>query len=405
MTALKNSPVDSTLLIPHGFRFGSATAGIKASGNPDLAFAEAINGSTAAAMFTTNRVSAAPLQLDKKHLRASGGRVRAVIINSGNANCATGDDGLRAATKVCRTVADRLGCITAEVFPSSTGVIGVPLPAEKLIKAIPSVIASCGSDIDSASRFARAIMTTDTRPKTASRRFRIGKCDVTIFGVAKGAGMIHPRLATMLVYLFTDVEASAKDLNQSLRNAVVTTLNRISVDGDTSTNDTVLLLASGDSGAQLKDGRKEFAAALHAVCESLARQIIADAEGVKHVVNLTIEKAKREEDAEQIARAIANSPLVKTAWAGADPNWGRVLAAVGYSGVEIDPDKVDIWFGPHQVCKRGMRAKFDEKQVHSYLRDSVIDVRVALNQGKYSTTFWTCDLTAEYVHINADYTT
>lgn len=396
---------DQTLLIPHGFRFGAATAGIKASGNPDLAFVEAVKGATAAAMFTTNRVSAAPLQLDKKHLRATGGHIRGVIINSGNANCATGADGLRAATKVCRTVAGQLGCSTAEVFPSSTGVIGVPLPADKLIKAVPALIASSGNDTGSAARFARALMTTDTRPKTASARVRIGKRDVTIFGAAKGAGMIHPRLATMLVYLFTDIEAAAKDLQASLRDGVATTFNRISVDGDTSTNDTVLLLASGASGARVKDDRKGFAVALQTVCESLARQIIADAEGVKHVVNLTIEKAKREEDAEQIARAIANSPLVKTAWAGADPNWGRVLAAVGYSGVEIDPDKVDIWFGPHQVCKRGMRAKFDEKQVHSYLRDSVIDVRVALNQGKYSTTFWTCDLTAEYVHINADYTT
>jgi glutamate N-acetyltransferase/amino-acid N-acetyltransferase len=328
-----------------------------------------------------------------------------VIINSGNANCATGDDGLRAAEKVCRKVAGELGCSAAEVFPSSTGVIGVPLPADKLIKAVPEVIASAGNDVDSAARFARALMTTDTRPKTASARVRIGKRDVTIFGAAKGAGMIHPRLATMLVYLFTDVEASAKDLQQSLRAAVATTFNRISVDGDTSTNDTVLLLASGASGAKLKDARRDFEAALQLVCESLARQIIADAEGVKHVVNLTIEKAKREEDAEQVARAIANSPLVKTAWAGADPNWGRVLAAVGYSGVEIDPEKVDIWFGPHQVCKRGMRARFDEKKVHAYLQNSVIDVRVALNQGKHAATFWTCDLTEEYVHINADYTT
>jgi len=217
--------------------------------------------------------------------------------------------------------------------------------------------------------------------------------------------MIHPRLATMLVYLFTDAEASAKELQEALRGAVATAFNRISVDGDTSTNDTVLLLASGASGARVKDGRKEFAEALGSVCESLARQIIADAEGVKHVVNLTIEKARSERDAEQVARAIANSPLVKTAWAGADPNWGRVLAAVGYSGVEIDAEKVDIWFGPYRMCKRGMRAKFKENKVHAYLQDGVIDVRVALNQGKQAATFWTCDLTAEYVHINADYTT
>jgi glutamate N-acetyltransferase/amino-acid N-acetyltransferase len=274
-----------------------------------------------------------------------------------------------------------------------------------LVKAIPALVESCGSDVESATRFARAIMTTDTRMKTASSRMRINKKDVTILGVAKGAGMIHPRLATMLVYLFTDVDASARELQQSLRAVVATTLNRISVDGDTSTNDTVLLLASGASGVRLKDGRKQFSGALQSVCESLARQIISDAEGVTHVVNLTIEKARTDRDAEQIARAIANSPLVKTAWAGADPNWGRVLAAVGYSGIEIDPDKVDIWFGPHQVCKRGMRAPFDEKSVHLYLQEAVIDVRVALNQGRKSANFWTCDLTSEYVHINADYTT
>jgi glutamate N-acetyltransferase / amino-acid N-acetyltransferase len=394
-----------TLLVPQGFRFSAATAGIKASGSPDMAFAEAVQGATAAAMFTTNRVIAAPLKVGKKHLAKSGGRVRAVVVNSGNANCATGPEGIRAAEKVCRAVADKLGCKTEEVFPASTGVIGVPLPVDKLTKAIPALIQLRGNDPESASKFARAIMTTDTRRKTATARVRIGKNDVTVLGMAKGAGMIHPRLATMLVYLFTDVEAPAKELQAALRTSVSTTLNRISVDGDTSTNDTVLLLASGASGVRLKDSRKEFQQSLHEVCASRARQIISDAEGVTHVVNLNIEKARSEDDAEQVARAIANSPLVKTAWAGADPNWGRVLAAVGYSGIAIDPDKVDIWFGPHYLCKRGVRANFDEKKVHAYLQDSVIDVRVALNQGKHTATFWTCDLTAEYVHINADYTT
>jgi glutamate N-acetyltransferase/amino-acid N-acetyltransferase len=356
-------------------------------------------------MFTTNRVTAAPLKVGKKHLAKSGGRVRAVVVNSGNANCATGAEGIRAAERVCRAVAEEIGCKVEEVFPASTGVIGVPLPVDKLVKAIPAMVQARGNDGDSAAKFARAIMTTDTRMKTASAQVRIGQRDVTLLGVAKGAGMIHPRLATMLVYLFTDAEASAKELQEALRGAVATTFNRISVDGDTSTNDTVLLLASGASGARVQDGRKEFAEALGSVCESLARQIIADAEGVKHVVNLTIEKARSGRDAEQVARAIANSPLVKTAWAGADPNWGRVLAAVGYSGVEIDADKVDIWFGPYRMCRRGMRAKFEENKVHAYLQDGVIDVRVALNQGKQAATFWTCDLTAEYVHINADYTT
>jgi glutamate N-acetyltransferase/amino-acid N-acetyltransferase len=392
-------------VVPLGFRFSAGTAGIKVSGSPDLAFAEAVDGATAAAMFTTNRVTAAPLKVGKRHLAKSGGRVQAVVVNSGNANCATGAEGIRAAERVCRAVANEIGCKVEEVFPASTGVIGVPLPVDKLVRAIPAMVQARGNDGDSATKFARAIMTTDTRMKTASVRARIGQRNVTLLGVAKGAGMIHPRLATMLVYLFTDAEASVKELQVALRGAVATTFNRISVDGDTSTNDTVLLLASGASGARVKDGRKEFTEALESVCESLARQIIADAEGVKHVVNLTIEKARSERDAEQVARAIANSPLVKTAWAGADPNWGRVLAAVGYSGVEIDAEKVDIWFGPYRMCKRGMRAKFKENKVHAYLQDGVIDVRVALNQGKQAATFWTCDLTAEYVHINADYTT
>ena len=401
---IANHP-DTPLLVPLGFRFAAGTAGIKASGSPDMAFAEAIEGANAAAMFTTNRVRAAPLKVGKKHLAKSNGRVRAVVVNSGNANCATGQEGIRAAEKVCLAVADKLGCNTQEVFPASTGVIGVPLPVGKLVRAIPSMILSRGNDPESAATFARAIMTTDTRPKIASVRVSVGKKDVTVLGMAKGAGMIHPRLATMLVYLFTDVDASARELLEALRAAVSTSLNRISVDGDTSTNDTVLLLASGASGARLKDGRKDFQKALDEVCASLARQIIFDAEGVTHVVNLTIERARSEGDAEQVARAIANSPLVKTAWAGADPNWGRVLAAVGYSGVAIDPEKVDIWFGPYQLCRGGVRAKFDEKKVHAYLQDSVIDVRVALNQGKHAATFWTCDLTTEYVHINADYTT
>jgi glutamate N-acetyltransferase/amino-acid N-acetyltransferase len=403
---IKNKPITTQqMLVPLGFCWASGTAGIKASGSPDLALVEAVHGAAAAAMFTSNRVQAAPLKVGRRHLEKSGGQVRAVVVNSGNANCATGDEGVRAAEKVCRAVSSEVGCDVSEVFPASTGVIGVPLPVDKLLKAIPALLASRGNDADSATKFARAIMTTDTRMKTASARIRLGKRDVSILGIAKGAGMIHPRLATMLVYLFTDVEAGSKDLQRMLRDAVTTTYNRISVDGDTSTNDTVLLLASGASGARIKDGRKEFELALHEVCESLARQITGDGEGLTRVINLTIEKARREEDAEQVARAIANSPLVKTAMAGADPNWGRVLAAVGYSGIAIDPDKVDIWFGPHQVCKRGMRARFDEKNVHAYLQDSVIDVRVALNQGKHKANFWTCDLTAEYVHINADYTT
>jgi glutamate N-acetyltransferase / amino-acid N-acetyltransferase len=388
----------SEILVPSGFEFSSATAGIKLSGAPDLALAFAPRGANAAAMFTTNRVVAAPLICGREHLRRTHGHVRTLIVNSGNANCATGTAGVRACEQVCRSVAEVAGCKQDEVFPASTGIIGVPLPAEKLIGAVPRLFASRAADAGAAQRFARAIMTTDTRMKTACARFG----PATLFGTCKGAGMIHPRLATLLVYLFTDAEARPRELSELLHDAVHITFNRMNVDSDTSTNDTALLLASGDAG---KVNNKEFAAALHAVCESLAKQIVADGEGVKHVVNLRIEGARSDAEAAQVAKAIGNSMLVKTAWAGADPNWGRVLAAVGYSGVAIDPATVNIFFGKHQVCRRGVAASFDGQTVHAYLTQPVFDVRVQLGRGKFGATFWTCDLTPEYVHINADYHT
>jgi len=401
------SAADSELLVPRGFLFSATTAGIKASGSPDLALAEIPGGAAAAAMFTTNRVVAAPVTCGREHLRRNAARVRAVIVNSGNANCATGAAGMRACRQVCRALAKSLGCAEAQVFPASTGVIGVPLPVRKLVAAIPALLAARAADAHAAQRFARAIMTTDTRMKTASVRFRCGRARATLLGVAKGAGMIHPRLATMLVYLFTDVNATPGQLQPLLRDAVKHSFNRISIDGDTSTNDTVLLLASGAAGARLASAaaRQQFAAGLNEICRSLARQIVADGEGVQHVVNLRIEGARNDAEASQVARAIANSPLVKTAWAGADPNWGRVLAAAGYSGAAIDPAKVDIFFGPHQLCRKGVAAPFQEPLVHAYLSQPVFDVRVRLGRGRAAADFWTCDLTAEYVRINADYRT
>ncbi len=390
--------VSTEVLVPRGFEFSSATAGVKVSGSPDLALAFAPQGAQAAAMFTTNRVVAAPLLCGRENLRRSGGRVRAVVVNSGNANCATGKQGLRACADVCREAAKIAGCKQIEVFPGSTGIIGVPLPADKLIACLPQLFNDLSASPHAAERFARAILTTDTRMKVASAAFG----DATLFGACKGAGMIHPRLATMLVYLFTDAEVKPRQQSSMLQDAVHSTFNRINVDNDTSTNDTVLLLASGAAG---KVKEKDFAAALHGVCESLAKQIVADGEGVKHVVNLRIENARSDTEAAQVAKAISTSMLVKTAWAGADPNWGRVLAAVGYSGALIDPGNVDIFFGKHQVCRRGTAKKFDEPQVHAYLSQPVFDVRVKLGTGKFSATFWTCDLTSEYVHINADYHT
>ncbi len=394
------------LHFPRGFLFASGLAGIKASGKPDLAYAEAPSGATAAAMFTTNRVVAAPVEVGRAHLRSSQGHVRAVLVNSGNANCATGPRGLSACEQLCVRAANILDASAGEIFPSSTGVIGVQLPAEKILAALPDVIAAkCGTP-EAAMSFARAIMTTDTRPKLASAAFRAGSHTVNIFGVAKGSGMIHPRMATMLVYLFTDAAASPAELRRALKPAVDDTLNCISVDGDTSTNDTVLLMASGASGVRISgEAAKKFQAHLYEVCASLAHQIVSDGEGVKHVVCLRIEQARSREEAVRVARAIANSPLVKTAWAGSDPNWGRILSAVGNSGVPVDPGTINILFGDQCVCRKGMANPFDAHAAHAYLSQPTFELRVQLGRGRASAKFLTCDLTADYVSINADYTT
>ncbi|MBI1739416.1 MAG: bifunctional glutamate N-acetyltransferase/amino-acid acetyltransferase ArgJ [Acidobacteriales bacterium] len=405
MTRLRRSP--ERIRLPRGFSFSALAAGIKASGRPDLALVEASVGAAAAALFTSNRVVAAPLEVDRASLLASGGRVRAVVVNSGNANCATGPKGRKACERICREAAKLLGVRAEEVFPSSTGIIGVPLPAQKIIKKLPELIAGKMPSQRGALAFARAIMTTDSRPKLASARFRAGSKQVTLLGIAKGSGMIHPKLATMLVYLFTDVSASPRELQQLLQDACDPTLNSMSVDGDTSTNDTVLLLASGQSGARIRDRRvrKKFAHALLAVCQSLAEQIVSDGEGVEHVIRLFVEQARSREEGLQVARAIAHSALVKTAWAGADPNWGRILAAVGSSGVPIDPTGVKIFIGNQMVCRHGTACSFDQERAHRALAQPVCDIRLQLRRGASAVRFLTTDLTAEYVRINADYST
>jgi glutamate N-acetyltransferase/amino-acid N-acetyltransferase len=283
---MSESAGGTSFSLPAGFSFSAVTAGIKASGAPDLALAVAAPGTTAAALFTRNRVVAAPLEVGRACLRSARGRIRAVIVNSGNANCATGRHGLQAATEVCRKTAKVLGVRLEEVFPSSTGIIGVPLPVEKILNKLPELIQVREESEGAATRFARAIMTTDTHMKLAGTQFETRGGRVTVFGVAKGSGMIHPQLATMLVYLFTDLAAPVPALKLLLRSACDTTFNCMSVDGDTSTNDTVLLLASGKSGVGLSvpGVLAPFAAALTEVCESLARQIIVDGEGVQHVI-------------------------------------------------------------------------------------------------------------------------
>jgi glutamate N-acetyltransferase / amino-acid N-acetyltransferase len=391
------------IFLPKGYKFSAITAGIKASGKPDLAMILAEPRANAAALFTKNLIVAAPVEVGRAALAKSSGRVRAVLVNSGNANCATGQPGLRACREMCSKAARLLGGKPAEIFPSSTGIIGVPFPAAKITAQLEPLIAKAGASIEHLRQFADAILTTDSRAKLASVPLRSGSGAVT--GIAKGSGMIHPQLATMLVYVLTDVVATPAELRSTLHNACDETFNLISVDGDTSTNDTVLLLASGASRIRLKNVRKEFEAALVDVCRSLAEQIVADGEGVQHVVRLQIDRARNRAEALQIARAISHSLLVKTAWAGADPNWGRILAAVGRSGVPVDPKKISVTIGDQTVCRGSMACRFDERRAHQELAQAECRIGVRLGTGKYSLEFLTTDLTAEYVRINADYST
>lgn len=407
------------LFLPAGFRFGATTAGLKASGRPDFALIVADQPASAAALFTSNKVTAAPLIIDKLHLAETHGIVRVVLINAGNANCAAGEHGYNAAKATCMAAAEVFNCPPEQTFPSSTGIIGIPLPAEKLIAALPTLAASIDSTAEKFNELAQAIMTTDLVEKTAFARIEVPATGgdaptyVHIAGVCKGSGMIHPRLvphATMLVYILTDAEIEPATLQSLLNASTNKSFNRISVDGDTSTNDTVLLLASGASGITVDPSNAalygQFADALDHVCTSLAKQVVADGEGVTHVVELQIRGADTDADALTVAKAIAHSPLVKTAWAGADPNWGRLVAAIGYSGAHIDPNRIDINFGTLPICLNGGRAPlYDEAAAHAYISQAEFTIQIDLHQGSGQCTFWTTDLTAQYVHINADYST
>ena len=409
----------SQFVIPRGFRFGATKAGLKQSGRTDFALIVSDTPASAAAAFTANRVKAAPLLVDAEHLRSTGGKVRVVAINAGNANCAAGKAGIEAARATCVAAAETFHCSPEEVFPSSTGVIGVPLPAEKIVAVLPQLAQSLGAESDHFQQVASAIITTDTVEKTAFARLEVEtpevegsaeiRQEVRVAGVCKGSGMIHPQLvphATMLVYILTDAAIEPTALDTYLREAIEVSFNRISVDGDTSTNDTVLLLASGASGARIGAENAEFANALTHVCTSLARQVVADGEGVSHVVELHVQGAATDAEALRVAKAIAHSPLVKTAWAGCDPNWGRLVASIGYSGARIDPERIDIFFGELPICLNGGRApEFDESAAHAYISRPEFSISIRLHQGEGACRFWTTDLTHEYIRINADYTT
>lgn len=391
------------IFLPKGFKFSALAAGIKASGKPDLGLITAEAGASAAAMFTRNLVIAAPVQVGRAALAASHGNLRAVIVNAGNANCATGGAGVRACKSVCGATARLLKSNPAQIFPSSTGIIGVPLPTEKITACLPQLISRAEASVERLRGFADAILTTDKLPKIASIPLRSGKAVIT--GIAKGSGMIHPQMATMLVYVLTDVAASPSELKSVLGKACDHSFHVISIDGDTSTNDTILLLASGQSKLSLRSIRKEFESALLAICRSLAEQIVADGEGVQHLIRLEIRDSRNRQEALQIARAISHSLLVKTAWAGADPNWGRILAAVGRSGIKVDPTNITIAIGNQTVCRGGVACSFDAKKAHAALSQPESRVTVRLGRGHYSLDFLTTDLTQEYVRINADYST
>ena len=393
--------------IPEGFRFSAVSAGLKASGRLDLALVEASPATAAAALFTQNRVVAAPVGVGRDHLSATNGRIRAVIVNAGNANCATGKEGTRACQRTCEEVARLMGLRREEIFPSSTGIIGVPFPVDKIIANLPRACSSLEETAGAVDLFSQAIMTTDTRRKLASAQFESADKQVRVLGIAKGSGMIHPQLATMLVYVFSDVVATPIQLKRCLREASEESFNSISVDGDTSTNDTLLLLASGKSGVRVEDPptRREFSNALRYVCNSLAAQIVRDGEGVKHVIRLVIQQAKNRKEGLQVARAVAHSLLVKTAWAGADPNWGRILAAIGRSGVPLESSKISITIEGQLVCKAGQFHPFDQAKAHQDLTREDCDIEINLSRGRSTVVFTTTDLTEEYVRINADYST
>ena len=400
--------VEGSLASARGFRGAAIAAGIKKTrGELDLALILCdAPATTAAGLFTTNLVLAAPVLLSRQNLADSHGRCRAVLVNSGNANACTGRKGMQTARESARAAAKLLSLQPAQVLLASTGVIGVPLELGLVTNQLPSLVESLS--IENASAVARAIMTTDTFPKSCVVRSEVGGKPVYLAGIAKGAGMIHPRMATLLSFLTTDALIGPRTLQNLLRAAVQVSFNRITVDGDTSTNDTVVALASGASAVGVRPGNTSWAwflEGLTQLCQTLAKMIARDGEGAKKLVIVEVQGARKPSDAERIARAIANSPLVKTAIAGSDPNWGRIICAAGYSGALFDPNKVDIRVNDLLLCRDGVDAGFDEASARKELDRKEMTLRLDLHQGRASAHIWTCDLTHDYITINASYRT
>ncbi|MBI4527668.1 MAG: bifunctional glutamate N-acetyltransferase/amino-acid acetyltransferase ArgJ [Deltaproteobacteria bacterium] len=388
-----------------GFRFSGVACGIKKSKKKDLALIFSETPAVAAALFTTNRVKAAPVLVGMERLRRS--KIQAVVVNSGIANACTGKRGVSDAEAMCELVGSRLGIAAGLVFPSSTGVIGVPLPMDRIKRGITKAAAALSAD--SFSHAAEAIMTTDRFMKVSSTSLVLGGKRVRVAGMAKGAGMIAPNMATMLAYVFTDAAADADCVNSILRRSAEESFHRVTVDGDMSTNDTVLLLANGAVGNRpIERGSREAAGLLRAVSQvmkKLSIKLVEDGEGTTKLVEIRVEGARSGADARKIAFVVGNSKLVKTAFFGEDPNFGRVMAAVGYAGVPVRPEAIDVSFDRVTVVRNGVGLSSREKQAARVLKRPSFKVRIQLHQGKAATSIWTSDLSHTYVRINSAYRT
>jgi len=398
----------SQIIVPKDFLASAVAAGVKkGDGKLDVGLLFSVRPAIAAVRFTTNVVKAAPLLVSQRNLWESGGEVRAILVNSGNANACTGENGLAVAVKMAELAAAIVASPPNQVLVCSTGVIGVQLPFEKLENKAHEL--KQGLSPDAMSAVSKAIMTTDTVPKVCTAAASLDGSMVRISGMAKGAGMIQTRLATMLCFVLTDVFITRSLLEEALSLACEKSYNRITVDGDTSTNDTLALLANGASGAPLIEEKNElyetFVDGLTQLCQNLAQQIVRDGEGASKFVEIVVEGVDSEPNAIRVARSVANSLLVKTALAGEDANWGRILCAAGYSGVAFDPNRVAIRIGDLEVCRNGTGLDFDETRAKQILSRKEIQITLKLNTGPFTSTLWTCDLTKQYIHINADYRT
>lgn len=397
------SAIAGGVTAPAGFTAAGVPAGLKKAGRPDVAIVAAASAVPAAAVFTTNLVAAAPVLLSREH--AAHGMVRAAVVNAGNANACTGPEGLAAAHAMAEATAIALGCASQEVIVASTGVIGVRLPLEAVLPGIGHAAASLS--VAGGADAAEAILTTDTFVKQCAVEVVAGGRVVRVGGMAKGSGMIHPNMATMLAFVTTDAPLTPAACDAALRSAVNRTFNRITVDSDTSTNDMCLLMASGAAGGEpidtLDGTYGPVAHAIGVVCETLARMIVRDGEGATKFVAVTVRGAADDRDAELAAFSIADSPLCKTAIFGGDANWGRVAMAIGKSGAHVDPGAFDIVFAGIPTCVSGMAIAFDEDAAAAALARAEVDVDVDLHVGEGSATVWTCDLSYEYVRINGDY--